>query len=257
MILVGYQMKLLKSPLLILSHSYLIFTWSYSAERFAHLFSTYKDIETITENLVASESVLKHTPKKLVLKIEMKGEKLDRYLFYKKTGDQYAFTGDRVTAYPQAFYILLYQLSSNENSLDKKKRQLLSWMKLCDMKDKPLQELFHINSDIFQQLASLSESVETEFDIHVNKIIDEQTSGEKDNNSRLFQIYLEHLGLRRAFWQSKTKCLDLEIGGMSRHRLGYMFCHDQTSLPEISRSDFYYVSRLSPGWIFYRRLLNE
>lgn len=250
-------MQLYKSHLLLIIQCSVIFTCCYSTESFRHLFTAYKDFETITENLVISESVLKHTSDKLILKIEMQGEKLDRYLFFNKAGNEYIYIGDQVTAYPQAFYVLLYKLSSNESSLNQKKKQLLNWMRLCDLKDKPLQELFQINSDVFQQLASLSEAIETEFDIHVNKLIDESTLDEKSSNSRLFQIYLEHLGLRRAFWQSETKCLDLEIGGMSRHRLGYMFCHDETKLPEISRSEFYYVSWLSPGWIFYRRLLHE
>lgn len=250
-------MQFLKSHLLFIIHSSVIFTCCYSTETFRHLLAAYKDVETITKNLVISESILQNTPNKLVLKIEMKGEKLDRYLFFNKAGNEYIYTGDQITAYPQAFYVLLSKLSSNESSLNQKKKQLLNWMRLCDLKDKPLQELFHINSDVFSQLASLSEAVQAEFDIHVNKVIDETKLDEKDINSRLFQIYLEHLGLRRASWQSQTKCLDLEIGGMSGHRLGYMFCHDETKLPEISRSEFYYVSELSPGWIFYRRLLSE
>ena len=80
---------------------------------FSQLLATYKEIETITPDLVVSETVLENTTSNLALKIQMKGQKLDRYLFYSKSKNGYRYDGDQVTAYPQAFYVLLYKLQNS------------------------------------------------------------------------------------------------------------------------------------------------
>ena len=222
---------------------------------FSHLFASYKDMEMITPDLVLSETVLENTDKNLVLKIQLKGQKLDRYLFYTKLKDDYRYDGDQVTAYPQAFYILLYRLQ-NSWILSKKKRQLLAWMQLSDLKDHQLEALFTEKYHIFEQLASLSGQLNNPVDVHVNSK-SKKTVGQETSDARLLQIYLEDLGLRNATWYSSHNCLDLEIGGMNKHRLGYMFCEDDLNFPKISRLGFYYIAHLKPGWFFYRRLLND
>ena len=233
----------------------LFFDSKFCSTKFDHLLSKYKDIETITPDLVISETILQNTDRNLSLKIQMKGQKLDRYLFYTKVNDDYRFDGDQVTAYPQAFYVLLYKLQ-NSWILSKKKRQLLAWMQLSDLKDHQLEALFMEKYQIFEQLASLSNKLSGPVDVHVNsKSV--KTDDLETSDARLLQIYLEDLGLRNATWLSSRHCLDLEIGGMNGHRLGYMFCDDDLNLPKISRLDFYYIAHLKPGWFFYRRLLNE
>ena len=222
---------------------------------FSQLLATYKDIETITPDLVISETVLENTTSNLALKIQMKGQKLDRYLFYSKSKNGYRYDGDQVTAYPQAFYVLLYKLQ-NSWILSKKKRQLLAWMQLSDLKDHQLEALFSEKYHIFEQLASLSDKLNDPVDVHVNSL-SVSSSDQETSEARLLQIYLEDLKLRNATWLSSRNCLDLEIGGMNGHRLGYMFCRNDLNFPKRSRLGFYYIAHLKPGWFFYRRLLND
>ena len=243
------------SNLKILLIFFILYDSKLCSTEFSDLLATYKDIETITPDLVISETVLQNTKKNLVLKIQMKGQKLDRYLFYTKSKDGYRYDGDQVTAYPQAFYVLLYKLQ-NSWILGKKKRQLLAWMQLSDLKDHQLEALFMEKYHIYEQLASLSGKLNDPLDIHVNsKSV--KTGDQETSEARLLQIYLEDLGLRNATWQSSRNCLDLEIGGMNGHRLGYMFCEDDLKFPKISRLGFYYIAHLKPGWFFYRRLLSD
>tara|TARA_Y100000589_G_scaffold315305_1_gene338709 strand:- start:9 stop:770 length:762 start_codon:yes stop_codon:yes gene_type:complete len=227
---------------------------TFSSE-FTDLFTTYKDIETITPDLVVSETVLQNNEYLLALKIQMKGQKLDRYLFYTKQNDGYRFDGDQVTAYPQAFYVLLHQLQSAW-TLNQKKLQLLSWMRLSDMKDHELESFFIEKYRIFEQLSSLSNQLDRDIEIQVNT--KSETKEELENSdARLLQIYLEDLGLRHATWISKRNCLDLEIGGMNGHRLGFMYCESESNFPKLSRLGFYYIDHLKPGWFFYRRFLTD
>tara|TARA_Y100000589_G_C27120455_1_gene616201 strand:+ start:472 stop:1224 length:753 start_codon:yes stop_codon:yes gene_type:complete len=224
----------------------------YSNE-FSHLLSAYKDIELITANLVVSETVIQNTQELLALKIQMKAQKLDRYLFYTKLHDGYRFDGDQVTAYPQAFYVLLYKLQNAWN-LNKRKRQLLSWMRLSDMKDHQLEAFFVEKYHIFEQLASLSGHLDDDLEVQVNS---DNKKELENSEAGLLQIYLEDLGLRHATWISNRNCLDLEIGGMNGHRLGYIFCESESNFPKLSRLGFYYIAHLEPGWFFYRRFLKS